>query len=212
MNKNGFTLLELLIVLGVVIVLLGLGGSEMFRMYARNQLKSTTQNLQNILYRTRLDAMKSGKAIVFRYQYGSSLFEILPKEVFEQREKNREGLGVIAVGPELLTELVKPLESITPEQKTPTAAYQRTLPPPIIFGKKPPQNSVETLFEIPLATPSEMSVELAESDENWSPPILFFPNGRTSQTILTLQTTGRYSFRQELILRGLTGTTKIGNQ
>jgi prepilin-type N-terminal cleavage/methylation domain-containing protein len=46
------------------------------------------------------------------------------------------------------------------------------------------------------------------SDENWSEPILFFPNGRTSNARLELH--GRQDWAVPLLLRGVTGTVTVG--
>ncbi|MCY2992344.1 MAG: prepilin-type N-terminal cleavage/methylation domain-containing protein [Planctomycetota bacterium] len=47
------------------------------------------------------------------------------------------------------------------------------------------------------------------SEQAWSAPILFFPNGRTSNA--RLQLGGRRGFLVPLTLRGVTGTVAIGN-
>ena len=46
-------------------------------------------------------------------------------------------------------------------------------------------------------------------EQVWSAPILFFPNGRTSNA--RLQLGGRRGFLVPLTLRGVTGTVAIGN-
>ncbi|MDR2441770.1 MAG: hypothetical protein LBE12_20615 [Planctomycetaceae bacterium] len=203
-RRTGFTLLELLIVLGLIVAILGLGFSGIRRLHAQNQLKSTTQHLQNILYKTRLDAIRTGNAIVFRYQYNSPVFEILPKDLFDQREQNRENSQAIAVGSELLQESLSiPTEliSLESEKMTDYGGYQKMLPNSIVFGSKQP--AMATTVNENGQLPQPISVD------HWSAPILFFPNGRTSQVTITLQTTNRYRFQQELTLRGLTGTAKI---
>jgi Tfp pilus assembly protein FimT len=212
-HRTGFTLLELLIVLGLIVAILGLGFSGIRRLYVRNQLKSTTQHLQNILYKTRLESVKTGQAFVFRYKYDSPVFEILPKDLFDQREQNREGSQAIAIGSELL--LLQESSSASPEQdsnslKSATLEpdntsdiYRQMLPNSIVFGSKQP-DALLTVNENGL-----LSKQIYRDD--WSAPILFFPNGRTSQTTLILRTMSRYRFQQQLTLRGLTGTTKINN-
>ncbi len=184
-SRSGFTLLEILIVLGVIVVLLGFGMPSLQRMHVRSQLRGTAQELQSELYRTRLEAMKTGKARVFRYRVGSSVYEILPKEIFDQRENAKTGLGAVAVGSELLDG-----EPSTPPPVTPLPDYggldEKTLSNRVLF--------------VGTATTSA---------EAWSVPILFYPNGRTSQATLVLQTAGREAFRQQLTLRGLTGTAQL---
>jgi len=203
-KNRAFTLLELLIVLGLITAVLGLGMPALQRMYVRSSLRAAAQQVQAEMYHTRLDAMKAGKAYVFRYRCGTSEYEIIPKDVFDNREKNKIGLGASAVG-SFLTDgeeesrvgenraggssidnvadegMILPYE--TDIQASP---YQKILPNGMIFGA---------------ANPSLIG--------NWSAPVLFYPNGRTSQTVLYLQSTGRYEFRQEIVLRGLTGTARM---
>ncbi|MDR0871748.1 MAG: prepilin-type N-terminal cleavage/methylation domain-containing protein [Planctomycetaceae bacterium] len=211
--RRGFTLLEMLLVLGLIVVLLGLSVPGMGRMYARNQLKSTAQEFQGVLYQTRLQAMKTGKAIVFRYRYDSSVYEILPKDVFDQRQKSIEGVGAVSAGPELLE--AKPAA----ENIQASGLYERMLPHQIVFGKE------LSAPETPPAAPSEFSTDFDDQftsltaeqntenifNSDWSKPVLFFPNGRTSQSVFELHTAGRYPYQLRLILRGLTGTAAIEN-
>lgn len=172
--KNAFTLLELLIVLGILAILFGLGLPSMHRMYVHGQLTSTSQEIRGELYRARLDAMKTGKAYVFRYLHGTGTFEAMPRDLFDRRERDRTGAGATAVGGE-------PFDM----ESAPTpGVHAKTLPEGIVFGE-------------------------VDTAPGWSTPILFFPNGRTSQASLVLRTTGRTAYRQELILRGLTGTARV---
>ncbi len=236
-RMRGVTLLELLIVCALIIAIMGIGFPSIMRMNARRQLKGAVQNLQAELYRTRLEAMRSGKAVVFRYRYDSSVYEILPKEIFDAREKNREGLGAFAVGPELLQE-------DTPSQPGGAMAddfrYQKFLPLDLAFDRKTPkprQPEQDRFRSQPDSSDFEpfdsvVSPELltghspgeekfngddfspdpltgSAQDDGWSQPIVFFPNGRTSSASFSVRTTRRYDFRQEITLRGLTGTARV---
>ena len=240
-KRYAFTLVELLFVMAVVVALIGLGVPLIQRMYARNQLKSTTQEVQSLLYRTRLEAMKSGKAVVFRYRYDSPVYEVLPKELFDRRKKSTDGLGAIATGAEMLE------ESEAPESEVPVDVFERMLPHNIVFGSKRTESingeaataggyapsmsatsddstmslaGQSTEYDDPFAkdygTFEYGTFELRDPesifDDGWSPPIIFFPNGRTSQATLELRTTGRYNYHESLFLRGLTGTAGIVEQ
>lgn len=181
-HRPAFTLLELLIVLAIVVALTSMGLPSLQRMYAQSRLKAAAQELQGELHRTRLTAMKSGKAFVFRYLPGCSSYEILSREEFERREKNREGLGAVAIGPDLFDSNSSEKTMQSPQQLLPPTSV-KSLPQNINFAP-----TIGSLSNV------------------WSSPVLFYPNGRTSQASLTLQIHGRYSFRQTLVLRGLTGT------
>lgn len=235
-RRRGVTLLELLIVCALIVALMGIGFPSIMRMNARRQLKGAVQDLQAELYRTRLEAMRAGKAYVFRYRYDSPVYEILPKDAFDARTKNREGLGAFAVGAELLeAEATGGDASPQPDD----LLYQRFLPGDLVFERKIKEREqkepeyfrsqssssefepIDAVVSPDLLNGESDFAELAGGDfgpdslsgpfrdEGWSPPILFFPNGRTSSASLAVRTTHRYEFRQEVALRGLTGTARI---
>ena len=196
-HPAAFTLLELLIVLGLIVLIFSIGFPSVHRMFVQSELQACVRQLQGELYRTRLEAMKSGKPYVFRFDVGTSNFEIVPKSIFDQWQQERTGLGATAVGPELFGDGIDSGfgDPFTAEPAPPTEmvvqtssgnVYRKKLNGRVVFGPSPSG-----------ATPG------------WSVPILFYPNGRTSQTSFVLLTTGFYRFRQELNLRGLTGTASI---
>ncbi|MCL2744809.1 MAG: prepilin-type N-terminal cleavage/methylation domain-containing protein [Planctomycetaceae bacterium] len=195
MKNRAFTLLELLLVLGIIVAIAGLGVPLMQHSYVRSTLRAAAKHVQAEMDRTHLAAMKSGKAFVFRYRYGTSEYEVLPKEVFEAREKNKTGLGAVAVGSFLTEEGTEDSGNTGIEESVPlldetdvlsVSPYQKILPGGMIFSES-------------------TSVVVG----GWSAPILFYPNGRTSQAVVSLRSTGRYEFRQNIILRGLTGTARL---
>ena len=196
-KRAAFTLLELLVVLGLIVLMVGIGFPVVYRMLAQGELKAGIRQLQSELYRTRLEAMKSGKPYVFLFEVGTSNFEIIPKTIFDKQQQERIGLGVTAVGPEpfgnATTDSVfgDPFatEPATPEAIITTSSgiiYRKTLNGSVVFGLSSSGNTA-----------------------GWSAPILFYPNGRTSQTSIVLLTTGFHRFQQELHLRGLTGTASV---
>ncbi|MGL6193284.1 MAG: hypothetical protein ACRC2T_00510 [Thermoguttaceae bacterium] len=89
MRKNSaFTIIELLLVLALIIIIGAISFPWLRTSQIKGQLRSTAQQLQSELYNTRLAAMKSGQAYVFRFQGGTGVYEILPKNVWDERTKN----------------------------------------------------------------------------------------------------------------------------
>ncbi len=198
-------MLELLMVLGLIVLIFSIGFPAVHRMYVRNELTAGARQLQGELYQTRLEAMKAGGAYVFRYQIGTPNFELVPKKVFDQAQTEQVGIGATAVGFDTLEndssgsvtdwggEFSDPFAASPTEPPSETvittssgAIYRKSLQGNIVFG-----------------------VSSSGAAAGWSTPILFYPNGRTTEASLVLLTTGHFSFRQELHLRGLTGTASL---
>ncbi len=84
MKRTAFTLLELLLVLAIIATICGLGITSYQRQYARSQFKSGLVQVQVDLHKTRLLAMQSGEAYLFRYVPGTSVYEIAPLKTLQE--------------------------------------------------------------------------------------------------------------------------------
>ncbi len=207
---SAFTLLELLIVMVLVVAIMALAAPWLKRVWVRSTLKSAAQTLQGELYTTRLDAMKSGEAYLFRYQSQTGVYEILPKKVYDalHSETPDSPYATRSVGTPLDQERL-------PDEQFSTLAYRKSLPNRFTFGTvKPILNPGETLeIDVTRTVGTDLHSFPSFSEPTqpvWSEPILFFPNGRTSNGSLEILTVGNYRFQIELTLRGLTGTARLG--
>ena len=228
-SYSAFTLLELLIVMILILVIMALSTPWLHRVRVRSELKSAAQNLQSELYATRLAAMKSGEAYLFRYQSQTDIYEILPKKVYDTL--NPEPPTPESSGSQLTRSVGTPLsqspslqssrETSSGEQIA-TLVYRKRLPYRFAFGTAKPVLSRSP--NEPLATDATRTVGSVSNSPLlssplfsepeppvWSEPIFFFPNGRTSNGSLELLTTNTYRFQIELTLRGLTGTARLGD-
>jgi len=84
MKRTAFTLLELLLVLAIIAAICGLGITSYQRQYARSQFKSGVVQIQVDLHKTRLLAMQSGEAYLFRYVPGTGVYEIAPLKTLQE--------------------------------------------------------------------------------------------------------------------------------
>ena len=84
MRRPAFTLLELLLVLGIIVSIAGLGITAYQRQYARSEFKNGVVQLQVDLSLARLLAMHTGNAYVFRYAPGSGVYEIAPLKTLQE--------------------------------------------------------------------------------------------------------------------------------
>jgi len=88
---------------------------------------------------------------------------------------------------------------INPYENTSPPVLEAELPGGILFA--PPETSSEV-------TPLPLDADTSVGAEQWGPPIVFLPNGRTSNARLKLISPQQFSI--EITLRGLTGTAQIG--
>jgi prepilin-type N-terminal cleavage/methylation domain-containing protein len=175
---RAFSLLELLIVLAVLAGVAALSWPAVGGLLAKSELRSAARQVRAVLTKARLEAMESSQVVRFRYQPGTGRFEIA-----------RAGSSVAAQPP------------------------ADGLPRTTRLGDDAPGESLfasEVRFEgRGLTRDLDKSAEPAEgSAAEWSPPIWFFPNGRTSPAHILLG--GRRNFRVQVSLRGVTGAVAIG--
>jgi len=218
--KPAFTLLELLIAMTLIVVFMALVAPWLQRVRARNDLKSTAQSLQGELYKTRLTAMKSGEAYLFRYQSQTGVYEILPKKVYDALNPTLDSLDsqvTRSVGPPLNQGVLgtQGVQRSTGDDSLSTFVYRKSLPNRYTFGTvKPvlaPILNPDSTRSVGAPLISSLTPNLSEPEQPvWSEPIFFFPNGRTSNGSLEIYTLDDYRFQIELTLRGLTGTARLG--
>ena len=84
MKRPSFTLLELLLVLALISLLFGLGIAGYQRQHDRAEFTSGVVGIQIDLNRTRLLAMRTGQAYLFRFIPGTGIYEIAPLETLQE--------------------------------------------------------------------------------------------------------------------------------
>ena len=186
-GRRAYTLLELLIVLAIVLAVVSLSWPALQRPVAKSQLQSAAKQLRVALTRARLEAIESGTPQQFRYQPGAGYFEVSAKST-------PEGAGLLvpaglegAGAGETLGEDLSFQEA---------ARYE--LPDGVRFFDP----------STPDVPPGEPDALPSHNDMNWSPPIIFYPNGRTFNTRIRLH--GEYDYYVDVMLRGLTGASRVG--
>jgi prepilin-type N-terminal cleavage/methylation domain-containing protein len=93
-HRDGFTLVEMLIVLAIVVVLLAACWPRLRLMVEKAELQEAAKALRTAIARGRLDAIDSGTPRQCRYQPGGKLYEV---SVF--RPGGDELLGGTEIGP-----------------------------------------------------------------------------------------------------------------
>jgi prepilin-type N-terminal cleavage/methylation domain-containing protein len=186
-RRHGYTLLELLIVLAILAMVVGLAWPSVHRLSQKGQLQDAARQLRIQLLEARLDAIQSGSVRLFRYQPGTSSYEVSSGGDLDTVDQ----LGLVTPGDAANDD--GPLS----RGVNGDASSQRELPDDIVF------------FDPDAGPAVEFAGDLAGggADQAWSVPIVFYPNGRTLNARLRLGTP-RYAV--DLSLRGLTGTVTVG--
>lgn len=166
---RGFTLLEMLIVLAIVVVVAGAVWPAFRAAMDKAELIDAAKAVRTALSQARLDAIDSGVPRQFRYQPGGMLYEV--------------SVYTLAAD-SLLTDAV---EELPPEN---TQHYE--LPSGLQFAA-------------PIAPDTGAPVETVDE---WAPPILLYPNGRSDN--LRLRVLGAERMSIEVWLRGVAGVAKLG--
>jgi hypothetical protein len=129
--------------------------------------------------------MRSGRTYTVRYLVGGDQFRMAPQdELGTSSSGNGDAWG-------------------TPATETTLPHHEKTLPEGIKFLVDP------TAGSDPTASADQQTPSLGDSGDGWSEPILFYPDGTTSNARLMLVNDRNRTLR--LVLRGLTGTVTVSD-
>lgn len=188
--RCGWTLVEMLIVLAVLVGIMALVGPALSKPLWKRELRDAARGIRIEFAKARLAAIESGVAQQFRFQPGTGRFELAPRST----PSGTQGPLLGNFGGSV-DDQPSPLATTDPG---PAAETVQELPRGILFW-------TEQLGAGPLP---EADLAATPGNGEWSAPIVFFPNGRTSNAHLRLH--GYPDFYVDVTLRGLTGTAKVG--
>lgn len=185
-RARGYTLVEMIVVVAIVASLAALSLPALRRPLGKSELRAAAKQLANELLRARLAAIESGVAQQFRFQPGKGRFEISPRPV--------SGGGTSLP----FTTVAMAVSPLTADQLAQDEPRVSDLPAHVsFFGQKKAETS-----------PTDLTLTLQPDSSQWSTPIVFHPNGRTTHARIRLS--GDRGFFVDVTLRGLTGETAIG--
>ena len=178
--------------MAVLVSLAGTGWPAMRGGLEKSRIRDAGKQVRTELAKTRLRAIETGVAHTFRYQPDSGLFEVAPVSLTDDDQEKAEA-----------TEL---RDSDQGEKKLELVELE--LAEGVIFSEKAAADSdLADSLSTDTINSDEDSTEL--STEGWSAPIVFHPNGRTSNArILLRNDSGHYIV---ITLRGLTGSAVVGH-
>jgi prepilin-type N-terminal cleavage/methylation domain-containing protein len=183
---RGFTLVEMLIVLAVLALLSSLSWPAVRGMLGKGELREAAKQVRVALVKARLGAIESGVAQSFRYLPGSERFEVVPLPTSLDEEK-------------------RPSPSRFRPRLSENEPIPGFLPQGVMFEENDPRVAARVS---PPPQAGEGPGVRGRDDANWSTPIVFFPNGRSSNARIRLA--GPRGLSVEVTLRGTNGATRIG--
>ncbi len=189
-GRRGISLQEMLVVLAIVVSLAGSAWPSLRGSLEKSQLRSGAKQLRTELAKTRLTAIESGEAYALRYQAGTALFQVAPVSALKDIDDDSFDSSVL-------------------DQASQTAPQitDLELPEGVLFSDAESKEAELERDEFVGAEPKVEDFDEAESLE-WSAPIVFYPNGRTSSAQIDLQ--NDQGHRIKVSLRGLTGSATVG--
>ena len=223
-HSRGFTLLEMLIVLAILAAVAAWTWPSMRRQMIASELRDAGKQVRDQLARARHRAVDTGTLQQFRFQPGQRGFEVtvLPLATLDCNTASTLTADASAVGGALgttqqpqadrheLPEGVYFLSAAAAADETSIAGFDS--------GTDPSDSAVEDNSSAPPVEPTDLATN--QADDIWSQPIVFYPNGRTTDaTIRLANRTGAHldvtlrgltGAHLDVTLRGLTGVAKVG--
>jgi len=185
MTPAGFTLLELLLVLAVLVTVASLTGPSMMRYLREQDIREGAEATRIAAASTRIKAIDTGLTYQLRYEPDGRRFVVIPFDPPETLAASSSSTDDgVSTYPVLSGRLAETCSFVIPDDAEPIA---EGLP-------------VDSFSMLPDAAELEATT--------WGPPILFYPDGTADDAQLRIVNEDELSV--DLQVRGLTGTVSVG--
>ncbi|WP_164103087.1 pilus assembly FimT family protein [Candidatus Laterigemmans baculatus] len=230
-SPRGFTLLELLLALAVMVALGAVAIPGIFGVLANRQLARGGSGLRVAMVQARLEAMRTGRTQVMRFELGGSRYQVVPhydpSDMTEAADMMGQGTAVATGGvaiPVVPSPAMQggsatappPTGQGSPRDMLSVSSSSDQLPDQVLFSDAQVQATARSSTLNPAAgmgvpaspvLPAAAGGLSSGTSGNWSQPILFYADGTTSTAVVTLsrESVGHVVVR----LRGLTGEPTV---
>jgi prepilin-type N-terminal cleavage/methylation domain-containing protein len=188
--RGGFTLLEMVVVLMVIVAIVSLTWPQLMRFSREHQLREWTAEVRADMAGARIKAIENGLVYQFRYEPGGRWFAVLPHD--------RADSGNSTADSKVGKTIIEAARSSGP----PATIAQ--LPEELHFRFKDGQPTEEMREEFTKLLPTEEPLGRV----SWSLPLLFHLDGTADNA--TVYVENKHGHSQLLTLRGLTGAVTLG--
>lgn len=185
-HRDGFTLLEILVVLSILAILIGITWPSLRGFIAEQEVEKNRLQVWEDISRARIWAIDSGQAYQVRYEPYGRNYIVLPYDL----------------PPESATETATQATPILSGELTEHCTFASTNVSPSGLSESPPTSRIsdDWLSSFP------NSHQLAEV--NWSNPIVFYPDGSATEMQWTI--VDEENRTVPLFVRALTGVVSTG--
>jgi len=212
-KQSGYTLIEIMLVLAIMLLMASLAYGFTTGVLSYYRIRQSADDINSEWSQLRIKAMQDGYVYCFRFSYGTKRYRV--DKVLDPHFAAKFSTPESYNYNENDSRLDK---TIDPDDLTEDDYY---LPDPESnFGQESNENSdkyqlQKDCFFTDCYVKPEAREKYYEGTNNysynngdWSPPILFYPDGTTSTATILLKNI--HSRCVELHLRGITGTISIG--
>lgn len=188
-RRGGFTLLEVLLVLAIIVLLGALSWPALSGPLAVQRLKSGADDVRIQFVQARIDAVSKGRVFQFRFMPEGDRFLVESMPTPEAMTADVESAGSAEGG-----SLDGTLQDDVP--------VEDGLPKGVRFAGGSVASDLRAVAAL------GQSTALSTTGASWSEPILFYPDGSTSTATVRLQNERGSAI--EVSLRGATGVVSVG--
>lgn len=204
--RRGITLLELLLVLALLVAVAALAAPTLRNAFASRHLRLAAEHVRSVWARARNQAILQGEPRAFTYQPLTGNYKVEP---YTGPPPATTAMTADSVSPtaQSISSQSSADEAAT-NLGTSTGTIQATLPGEMLFS--PPSIGGAQAMSFGTGTPETTSAADAATglaSQPWSEPILFFPDGTTSDARVDLQ--GANGRQAAITLRSLTGQSQL---